>query len=379
MARNFLREPTDVFALASTCYGLWEILEGEIYVADVLNIKDRVADYRSSNRCEPLPYQDSDGEPVRQDEGPHANPARDVERGFLRNNPGGPRWIGTTRTLDTPLTPRPRGRFPGESSRVWMEILLEEHPQTMLHSIACRGPVSSACKAIGAAKRFCPAYLDLPDPYGLTPVQLAAWSGQRKIVQLLLESGCAARQASDYVCWDPRPLDELINHLTRRSAPHIRLHARGEGYGLSERDRPFVTDALGLAILGGHEGIAGFLLREHYDEDLVRSMGDRWRDGDGHSIISPLHLAALAGMRSVVEILLAEGVNPNLRESCFHDCSPLHMASTRMGNGDVIQVLLDHGADWHKVDDQGRTVVQWAEAFGVTDLPAPLKAFRASG
>ena len=249
-----------------------------------------------------------------------------------------------------------------------MEILLEEHPQTMLHSIACRGPVSLACKAIGAAKRFCPAYLDLPDPYGLTPVQLAAWSGQRKIVQLLLESGCAARQASDYVCWDPRPLDKLINHLTQRSAPHIRLHARGEGYSLSERDRPFVTDALGLAILGGHEGIAGFLLREHYDEDLVRSMGDRWRDGDGHSIISPLHLAALAGMRSVVEILLARGANPNIKESCFHDCSPLHMASTRMGTGDVMQVLLDHGADLYQVDDQARTVRQWAEAFGVTDL-----------
>lgn len=131
MARNFLRAPTDVFALASTCYTLWKILEGEIYIADVLNIQGRVADYRSSNRCEPLPYQDSDEELMRRDQGCYANLAHDLDaKGGVPHagDPDGVRWIGTIRILDMPLTPRLQGRFPRKSSRVWIEMLFEEHP-----------------------------------------------------------------------------------------------------------------------------------------------------------------------------------------------------------------------------------------------------------
>ena len=78
-------------------------------------------------------------------------------------------------------------------------MLFKEQPQGILHSITYIRPVSPAPKAVGAAKRFYPAYLDLPDAYGLTPLQLSAWTGQLEIVQLLLESGCTARRSFDSV------------------------------------------------------------------------------------------------------------------------------------------------------------------------------------
>ena len=179
------------------------------------------------------------------------------------------------------------------------------------------------------------------------------------------------------MCWDPRPLDELINHITGRSAgadsAQVRLSPSQGVHGLSEVDWPFVTDALGFAILGGHVDIVELLLERCYDEALVRGMNSGWKDCEGHAVVSPLHLAALAGMAPAVEALIAKGANPNARERSFHNCSPLHMASTREGTRDVIQALLDHGADLNRVDDQARTIVQWAEAFGVEDLSAWFK------
>ena len=406
MGRDFLRNPADVLALASTCRGLWAILEDEIYIADVLDVKRRCSTWQSSNRCEPLPYEDEHeglaivGAPAPQNEalrgdgspepahtsGATSTTTRTVDAATQTSQSDfasvaaqpdtiDPRLLSSTSSSQPrsgPVT-RPQGRFPAESSSVWVEILSEENPQGGLHTLAAKGPASSARKLIAAAARFWPRYLDLSGVYGESPLQLAAWRGQHEIARLLLDSGCAARAASDYVCWDPRPLDEIINHLTERGAagPRVRLNPSRGDYGLSEVDRPFVTDALGLAILGGHADIAELLLERHYDEAVVRGMGGRrWKDCEGHDVVSPLHLAALAGMTPVVRALIARGADPNAGERCFHNCSPLHMASTRQGTRDAIRVLLDHGADLNGADDQARTAAQWAEAFGVEGLPA---------
>ncbi len=199
-----------------------------------------------------------------------------------------------------------------------------------------------------------------------------------------------ARAASEYVCWYPRPLHEVINHLAERSSSNsslapgydegnagrkgtlIHLSAsRGGDNGLSECDYPFVTDALGLAILGGHADIAALLLEQPcYGEDFVgRSAKDGWLDNGGNPIVSPLHLAALAGMYSVVEVLLVRGADPKSRERCFYNCSPLHMASTREGTKDAIMILLRYGAHLSQLDNHGRTAAQWAESFGVNGPP----------
>ncbi|RYO91824.1 hypothetical protein DL766_003585 [Monosporascus sp. MC13-8B] len=402
VGRDYLEHPVDILALASTCRDLWRLLENELYIADVLDVKSRFYDWGSENRCEPTTREHShdaaEGDTEFNSDGSRMNntDSQIVEdeaamqdgaligwqgaasgAGILYHESGGMgaveiSGIVNSRPGGASLLPPEQGRFPPESSPDWIEKLCLEHPEGALHLLASSGPVSCARKAIDAAKRFWPEYINLKGVFGQAPIHYAAWKGQLEIARVLLESGCAVRSASEYVCWDPRPLHEIINHLTQHVAPHIRLNASND-HGLSEPDRPFISDALGFAILGDHEEVAKLLL-EHYDEELVRGMEDGWLDDKGYPIASPLHLAALVGMSSVVELLIKKGVDPNSRERCFHSCSPLHMASSRGGTREAIQVLLNHGADLSQLDDQARTIVQWAEGFGVEDLPGWLRS-----
>lgn len=208
------------------------MLEGEIYIADVLDvIQCRSSEWVSENRCEPVCLM---------------------------------RWNNTRvwntrfqRTCLNVLVPPAQGRFLPESSPDWIEILRLEHPEGALHQLARNGPVSCIRKAIDAAKRFWPEYLDLKGTYGGAPLHCAAWGGQFDSVKLLVESGCAVQAASEYTCWGPRPLHEVINHFTEHSAPHVHLRP-SKGHSLWSQDQPFVTNALGLAILGNHEDSALF-------------------------------------------------------------------------------------------------------------------------
>ncbi|KAK7755871.1 hypothetical protein SLS62_002158 [Diatrype stigma] len=440
--KDYLSDPVDIFALASTCRSLLALLEKEAYIADVLDVKDRSSEWESGNRCEPPPYDDDDYDTEIGDADNHheddiasegswrassdrgsGTEETDTEMTGTENvtatGPGMPTSTSTNNASSQATSagpaPRPPGRFPSESSLDWIEEQRLRYPQGGLHALAKgKGPISSVRKAIAAAQRFWPEYVDVRGALGDAPIHVAARHGQREIVRLLLlphkhgGGGCIPRAASEYVCWDPRPLSEVINHLALRAkgardggdtaatspasaalldhrpeAPRIHLNAsRGSGYfGLSERDSPFVTDALGCAILGGHVDVAELLLQHScYDRGSIRRCLEhsRWEDDGGYPIASPLHLAALAGMPSVVERLMMMGVDPNVREPLFHNCSALHMASTRDGTRDAVMVLLDHGGDLAQLDDEGRRVVQWAQAFGVEGLPAWLESLDVS-
>ncbi|EMR66104.1 putative nacht and ankyrin domain protein [Eutypa lata UCREL1] len=306
MATACMTDPVEVLALASTCKDLWALLEKEVYITDVLDVKTR-------------------------------------SNGLFNNRSDS------------------QAQFPSESDIERLEQLQEDHPRGGLHVLARNGPISSMRKAIAAARRFWPGYLNLLDTFGDAPIHLAARHGQLEIVKLLLslpdEEGigeCAARAASEN---GPR---------------------RGDFYGLLDSHDMFSTDALGFAILAGHVDVAEFLLAQPCcSDEFEHATAKGWNDDGGLAIMSPLHLAALAGMPSVVAMLLAKGQDPNGRERYFHRCSPLHMAATRDGTRDAVKVLLNHGANLSQLDDEGRTVVQWAEAFGVEGLPGWLRSLDA--
>lgn len=438
----------DILALASTCRSLLALLEKEAYIVDVLEVKSRFSEHESGNRCEPPTSDDDYDTEVDDADDDHDNEdATEGSQGASSSrgpntedtdtettNPPGNMTAAEHGILGRPTihapsqaaaagpAPRPPGRFPSESSSGWIKQLRLQYPQGGLHALASKGPVSSVRKAIAAAQRFWPDYVDVGGAFGDAPIHIAARHGQREIVRLLLlpykdgGGACTPRAASEHVCWGPRPLSEVINHLALRSTethgdketavasppprpppppasaallhhrpgkPTIHLNAsRGSGFfGLPEWDSFFTTDALGCAILGGHVDVAELLLQNPcYDRLSIRLnlKKSAWEDDGGQPIASPLHLAALAGMSSVVETLISMGVDPNVRERSFHNCSALHMASTRDGTRDAVKVLLDHGADLAQLDDKGRTVVQWAQAFGVEGLPAWLESLEVS-
>jgi ankyrin repeat protein len=88
---------------------------------------------------------------------------------------------------------------------------------------------------------------------------------------------------------------------------------------------------------------------------------------------TPLHVAATYGYSEIVEFLLNHGADPNIREK--YGCTPLHYA-TWFGNSKVVKVLLNHGADPNIRDKQGATPLHYAAAF---DYPKIVEVLHKKG
>ena len=72
----------------------------------------------------------------------------------------------------------------------------------------------------------------------------------------------------------------------------------------------------------------------------------------------PLHAAVRAGDTAAVRQWLARGVNPNQRNAKDH--TPLMLAADR-GDGAIVRLLLDAGADRSLRDPQGLSAADHAE------------------
>ncbi|WP_353283778.1 ankyrin repeat domain-containing protein [Wolbachia endosymbiont (group A) of Lypha dubia] len=78
---------------------------------------------------------------------------------------------------------------------------------------------------------------------------------------------------------------------------------------------------------------------------------------DKKNPISSLHCAVAKGFYNLVEFLLQEGINVNVRG--HNGCTPLHIAAGQ-GNGNMVKLLLDKGADVNAKDNGGNTPLYFA-------------------
>lgn len=79
-----------------------------------------------------------------------------------------------------------------------------------------------------------------------------------------------------------------------------------------------------------------------------------------------LHSAAFVGDASKVKALLAQGYDPNAFSEWGKD-TPLH-AAAKMGHGDIVQLLLEAGANLHAFDDLADTPLHCAVDNGHLDI-----------
>ncbi|CAH0746754.1 unnamed protein product [Diatraea saccharalis] len=182
------------------------------------------------------------------------------------------------------------------------------------------------------------------DKKGATPLHLAAWKGDSKIVAMLL----AHKNP-------PVNIDQLTSeHETALLiAAHFgyvdvvaQLMAKGADVSVRNNKEESALDL--AAQYGRLETVQHLLcvmpqLVEPYKPPKCR----------GRVFSStPLHRASKNGRKDVVSILLAAGIDPNIRT---FNGTPLHEAAC-FGKASVVRILLSNGADINAVDRRGKTV-----------------------
>ncbi|KAK8003111.1 hypothetical protein PG989_002830 [Apiospora arundinis] len=216
-----------------------------------------------------------------------------------------------------------------------------------IHTSIKRGHNLTTTSLVQAALNLWPDYLDVRCPSGLTPIQLAAATGNVHIAQSLHSAGCDLN-AEVYLS---RGSFLIFNN--RRNLPM--LSSLFDHQLFHHHDRAERVDSLALAIEHNQPDAVRYLL-QHMDLDRP-SLPNQGR-------ISPLHLAALAGNLDTVEALLE--LDHPLETSRLHANAAkretaLHYAAAHNGNNTaVIQTLLAHGASLGTTAMNGKTALEVA-------------------
>ncbi|XP_062851277.1 uncharacterized protein si:ch211-223a10.1 [Trichomycterus rosablanca] len=113
---------------------------------------------------------------------------------------------------------------------------------------------------------------------------------------------------------------------------------------------------------GGSSGVFEAVQRGDSDQVLQLIQHDRTvLKQKGWGGFTALHFSALHGNRSMIELLLNSGANPNI--PCDAGQTPFHFAC-RKGNVSIMHKMLQHGADLRIVDQLGKTSLHHAVTGG---------------
>ncbi|SPO05269.1 uncharacterized protein DNG_07956 [Cephalotrichum gorgonifer] len=216
-----------------------------------------------------------------------------------------------------------------------------KYGQNSLHISANRGLLGSATTLLEAG-----ASLSAVDDEGCTPLHLACREGHVDIVALFLRSG-ADINAKDLegdtplqgACWNKH--EEVVKLLLENGSDTQETDKKGWA-------------PLHWAAYNGHAGIMGSLLgQDKTNIDAVNQYGD-----------TAMHLVANDGVGDAVRLLISHGSKAHVTtDSC--KWYPLHCAAQN-GHEDIVQLLLDNGADNYTKDNIGQTPLALATKGGHT-------------
>ncbi|KAK1246109.1 hypothetical protein MKX07_005178 [Trichoderma sp. CBMAI-0711] len=212
--------------------------------------------------------------------------------------------------------------------------------RTPLHMALSRGT-----NWLEIAKKLLKPDMEGPNPYvnviakdGATPLHVVAEVGPREAVDILLSHLKADLNLTD----DFGQTALLIAIYNQNWDIAESLLEAGADVNADSRDG--YTPLLG-AVMGDHEHIVVKLLRRGADVHAT--------DEDGYSSV---HLAVSQKNSSILRQLLHAGADIN---AVVDSDTPLHIA-VRHGRAEMVQVLLENGADTKPLNDLGFTALQYA-------------------
>lgn len=162
----------------------------------------------------------------------------------------------------------------------------------------------------------------------------------------------SARVAHDHGMTHPTERSETLPLAAKdnRPAEVARLLASGVGVDAIDREG---RSALDRAVQEGHADVVRLLLAAGADPE--------GRAGPYHEL-TPMTEAAMFGRAAVVGALIDAGVSTGAQR-VRSPLVPLVLAAT-CGHPDVVELLLDRGADIEDRDFKGRSPLEWAVSFG---------------
>ncbi len=191
-------------------------------------------------------------------------------------------------------------------------------------------------------------------PRNLSSIHIAALFGHTSIVEYLID------------------LNISVNTINIKNDTPVLWAARGNhietvkrlielGADLSHQNDKGSTPLYWACRYGFDELVEVLIKEGHADIHQQRKLG----------LFSPIVLTAALGYTNIVEILLRNGANVNLRVQ--NGYTPLHHAAEN-GNDDTIEVLLEHGAQINEETDFGDNALQLAAAAHEIDALGVLAA-----
>ncbi|XP_044158259.1 ankyrin repeat and SOCS box protein 14 isoform X1 [Bufo gargarizans] len=228
--------------------------------------------------------------------------------------------------------------------------------RTALHEAAKLGHKDIAGLLLRAG-----ADVDYASNFGFTPLALAAQNGYTDVMEVLIQKGaCVMAQASDSAsilfeaaaAGNPDAVSLLLEYGADANIPkhsgHLPIHrAAYRGHLLALRMLIPVTDISAIrrsgispvhsAAAGGHPQCLDLLLRSGFDANFM--LAQRVRKGYDDERKSALYFAVSNNDISSTTLLLDSGALPN------QDPINCLQVALRMGNYELVNLLLSHGAN----------------------------------